>query len=36
MQRLLWNIFVFAGTVYLIVQHDWNPSWLLFALLLAA
>lgn len=27
---LLWNAFVLAGTVYLIVAHGWSPWWLLF------
>lgn len=27
---LLWNAFVLAGTVYLIVVHQWSPWWILF------
>ena len=26
---LIWNIFITAGTVYLIVVHDWRMWWLL-------
>jgi len=27
----IYNLTIFAGTVYLIVQHDWSFWWLLLA-----
>jgi len=33
---LLWNVFIVAGTVYLIVCHNWSPWWMALALGLLA
>lgn len=31
---LLWDMFIVAGTIYLIQVHKWSPWWILLALLL--
>lgn len=32
---IVWEVFVWGGTVYLIVNYDWSKWWLLYALLLS-
>ena len=32
--RLIWNIFIIAGTAYMVEWHTWSPWWILLAVCL--
>jgi mannose/fructose/N-acetylgalactosamine-specific phosphotransferase system component IID len=33
---IVYNLVILSGTVYLIAERDWNPWWMLLAIMLLA
>ena len=31
---IIWNMFIWAGTSYLVAAHDWSPFWFLVTIAL--